>query len=213
MKYVNYKKIMMIMMSGFVLSSSTCSLVEAKEITEVQVTSNNEDIVYQSKKVIQNVDKDIVKYFKKQKKMLSNSPTTQKAKKKAIKSFITMTDFIFYGSEINGITYDELKDATKENIIADYFEVDSIIENKFPNYKNTIGEKYNNVKNWLQEKYDFVINKGKENLSNNSVDNIKKSKEELEKLKNSLKDTSESLYEDGKQKAKSWYDEFKKNHK
>lgn len=201
------------MMSGFVLSSSACSLVEAKEIAEVQVTSNNENIVYQYEKVTNYVDQDIIKYFKKQKKKIANSETTQTAKKKAIKSFITMTDFIFYGSEIHGITYDELKEGTKQNIIDTYIEVDSIIESKFPNYKNTIGEKYNNVKNWLQGKYDFIINKGKENLSDDSVNNITNSIEEIKKLRKSFKDTSNSLYEDGKQKTKKWYEEFRNSHK
>ena len=211
MKYLNYKKIMAIMMSGFVLSSSACSKTDAKEIYEVNY--NSENVVSNYEKIVKNKDQDIIKYFEEQKNIIVNSRTTKEAKRKVIKAFITMTDFIFYNKEIHGITYNELKEETKENIKDTYFEVDSIIENKFPNYKNNISKKYKKAKSWLKKKYTLIINKAKENLNDDSKNNIENTKEELQNLKDSLKDTSDSLCEDGKEKVKSWYEEIRNSYK
>ena len=209
MKYINYKKIMAITISGFVLSQTACTNTKACEINKIETSIDDSDITYNSEKINDYKDQEIINYFKKTKNQILNSQATKKAKKKIVNSFITMTDFIFYDKPINGITYDELKEGTKQNILETYFEVDGIIESKFPNYKDKLNQKYNIIKNWLEDKYNSVIDKGKENLSDDSIHDIIKTKEELKQLKEVLQGTKKSLYSDAVQKTKSWYEEFR----
>lgn len=57
-----------------------------------------------------------------------------------------LIDFIFYGVEIDGVTFDELKDDAKEAIYEKLQAIDAILMQIDPDYKEKIGEKYNLVK-------------------------------------------------------------------
>jgi len=63
-----------------------------------------------------------------------------------------LIDFIFYGGEMNGMTFDELKDDAKEEVYAELQRVDSFIMEFVPDYKERIGEKYNLVKDFASTK-------------------------------------------------------------
>ncbi len=72
-----------------------------------------------------------------------------------------LIDFIFYGGEMNGITFDELKDDAKQKVYEELQKVDSFIMEFIPDYKERLGEKYNLVKNFASttlEKAKEVFN-------------------------------------------------------
>lgn len=65
-----------------------------------------------------------------------------------------LIDFIFYGGEMNGITFDELKDDGKQKVYEELQNLDSFIMQFIPDYKEKLGEKYNLVKDFASTKLD-----------------------------------------------------------
>jgi len=174
---------------------------ENTEPTEIKLEENDTKI-----SLITDRDKEVLNYFNDTLKSIE----TEKVKEKAINYFIIVTDFLFFDSEINGIKFDDLKEETKEEILKIYFNIDSKIENKFPNYKETINEKYDVAKEYLSEKYNVissnVVDKIKEKIGedkyNESVDKIKETTD-------SVVDTTKDVYNDAKVKVKDWYQNLK----
>ena len=95
-----------------------------------------------------------------------------------------LIDFIFYGGEMNGMTFDELKEEAKEEAYEELQELDAIIMEFVPDYKEQLGDKYNKVKDFASTTFD----KAKEIFSGNvdvDVDiniNIENNKPKKKKL-------------------------------
>lgn len=116
---------------------------------------------------------------------LSNEPDTSKDVKKSLEdTFITLTDFIFYGGTIKGATFASLTDAAKEKVLTLYEKIDNTIESKFPNYKenikSTAEKSYTTVVSKASDLKDSIISKYKEKVGedayNNVVDNFNEDK-------------------------------------
>lgn len=148
-----------------------------------------------------------------------NSENIENAKNKAKGTFITIVDFIFYDSEINGVTFDELTDNGKQKILEIANKIDLKIENKFPNYKDTISESAKKAFNKASE----LIKKGAYNLGEfskeklgeenyNAIINVKDeiinyTKEAIDIIGN----VGSDLFDSGKEYIKNWYENFKNN--
>ncbi len=65
-----------------------------------------------------------------------------------------LIDFIFYGGEMNGMTFEELKDEAKEEAYEELQELDAIIMEFVPDYKEQLGDKYNKVKDFASTTFD-----------------------------------------------------------
>ena len=65
-----------------------------------------------------------------------------------------LIDFIFYGGEMNGMTFEELKDDGKQKVYEELQRLDSFIMQYIPDYKERLGEKYNLVKDFASTKLD-----------------------------------------------------------
>lgn len=151
--------------------------------------------------------------------VMLQSEENETIKEKAKGTFITIVDFIFYDAEIKGIKFDDLTEGAKENILETAHLIDSKIENKFPNYKETISDKTSNAYNKASE----VIKKGannvkefsKEKLGEDNYNAIVDAKDELVYYtKNAFDivgDVTSNLWESGKSKIKTWYENFKNN--
>lgn len=128
-------------------------------------------------------------------------------------NFITCVDFVFCGTEINGVKFNDLTQKGKQKVLELISTIDNSIENKYPNYKNEISEGTNDILNKL-------INLIKEGAVN--IDNFTKTKLTEEEYKNlinaknnflsfskgafeNIKDSSIELYEEGKQKVIEFY--------
>ena len=173
---------------------------------------------------IQNLSKDeiVINYFNEATQDINNFLASEKvetAKAKCKEYFITFVDFIFYNGTIKNVTFAELKDSTKKQVITLTKKLDALIMKKFPNYKETIGETSKNV----YEKASDLLNSGKENLEDyiiskvgedkyqDILDSIESVKENDKNTWNDVKDTASDLYESGKEKVKSWYEDFRGN--
>lgn len=246
MKTINIKKLTLIIMTGFVLSTSGCgekkissvnTKVEqstpSKEVesgeekqdnikTPKTTISVNEDILTNDERVVNEFDKS-----SKQIDELLNNINKEEIKNAIIDKFISLTDFVFYDGEINGMTFDELKEETKEKIINIYYNIDSKLENRFPSYKEKVTDKYVNIK----DKIKNVIEDKRNNLSDDTKTKLDSLKENLINTGKDLKDTATGIYYDtkiddvvdsakdkaidiynsGKTKVKTWYEGLKNN--
>lgn len=150
---------------------------------------------------------------------LVKSESSENIKDKLKGTFITIVDFIFYDSEINGVKFNDLTEGGKNKVLEISKNIDNKIENKYPNYKESISDTTKNAYNKASE----VIKKGANNIKDFSKDKLGEdnynaivdAKDELVYYtKNAfdiIGDVSSNLFEKGKTKVKKWYENFKKN--
>lgn len=132
--------------------------------------------------------------------------------KDSIKSgFITVVDFIFYGGEIKGVTWNEISTATKAKVIYYTLLIDDKIDSKWPNYKETIGNKVDDIKAKLIAKYMEITT----NLCNNNPNGCEQAKSDFQLLKSSLSLTWEAVksafvygYDKTTTYLRTWYEVF-----
>ena len=128
--------------------------------------------------------------------------------------FIKVVDFIFYGTEINGVHFKDLTMKSKMTVIKYALLLDSKINSYFPDYKQELGEKYNLVKDKLKSEYmnslTYVCSKNK-----NECETVK---HEFNDLKGKISITWSNLkdaFKNGADKTKTsleeWYKIFKNN--
>lgn len=175
-------------------TESTTENVTITEITTEQ-SIDKDDIV------ITNIDsdKEEIEYY------LSEDPINMTVVgEKAKAFFIKCVDFIFYDSEINGVTFKELSDEAKEDIYDTFCYIDELVVVFAPNYKENISEKYEIVKDFTKKSYFYVLDKIKEAIGENNYEKIGQIKDNVV---NSVTDT----YENGKEKIKEWYEDFRIN--
>jgi hypothetical protein len=168
-----------------------------------------------TKKITTTVDKDeeVLNYFKSQHLMVTNNKDTSTSMKDKLKNgFISLVDFIFYGAPIKGVTFNELKDSTKEKVIYYALLIDGGIDSKFPNYKANISTKYKDIKSKLVVEFLEL----KYNMCEKSQDGCKQAKDDFELLKYSLNltwDVVKGFLTNVKDltvpKIKSWYESFR----
>ncbi len=136
-------------------------------------------------------------------------------------TFITLTDFIFYGGEIKGYTFNELTTSAKEKVINLYEKIDSKIESKFPGYKETIKETstktYNNIKEKVIDIKEELVTAYKNEIGedryNSQVETFNENKETMkeswEPVIDTIKEESVKAYESAKDKLDTWYQGWK----
>ena len=153
-------------------------------------------------------------------KELIDEEDIETAKAKAREYFITFVDFIFYGSSINGITYDELKEESKQELFDEFCEMDELISTVSPDYKENLSEKYELVKDFTKEKYYSSLDIIKEKIGEEKYDEIGKFKDDTkEKITNfkdehqedidNIKDKTKEKTDEYKLKLKDWYENYK----
>lgn len=165
-------------------------------------------------------DEIVLKYFNDATEEINNmmnSENVNNVKSKCREYFIIFVDFIFYDGKIKGVTFSELKDTTKMQVITITRKLDSLIMKKFPDYKEDISSS----SKYLYDKASDILNSGKENLEDyviskigeekyqdvlNNIDSIKENdKETWDKVK----EYGSEKIETGKEKVKEWYQNFK----
>lgn len=186
----------------------------------VTIENNTEEIVANEEFVSennQNKEEEIVSYFENLESEVdhyTNQNNFENFKDKAKEIAITGIDFIFYGKEIKGVTFNELTDTTKNKIMSIVSSIDSKIDNKIPGYKDTIkdkfGQGYGYVNNQLHQGLDYVDDK----LEQKYGDNYNGAKGFVNEIVGEVKeDTMDSVdmvkdaASEGWSKLKEWYEE------
>lgn len=160
------------------------------------ISSNSENNSYS--------EDDVISYFESSEKEVKNSSFKETFKE----YFIEIVDFIFYGTEIKGHTFNKLTNTGKLKVISAALKIDSLIEDKVPGYKESItsagGRVYTNSKEKLTELFLDISS------------NICKNKEECDKAKEIFGDIKSTckigwsfikkLLKNGGNKLRDWYE-------
>lgn len=182
--------------------------------SDKNTTNNNENASKEQGKNDNNstnVDKiyeeEVVDYFEDNYNVINNN--WEDVKDKTKEYFITIVDFIFYGGEIEGYTFNDLSTSTKLKIISVALKIDSKIEEHIPGYKNTIssnGSKiYNNVKERLVTLYLDISTE----ICRDHENDCDTAKEIFKDIKDNCKigwNFIENLVSSGTSKLKDWYE-------
>ena len=245
-KKINNKKIICILISGFIIVSiSGCSKTdsslnntykqnneiitetnntdentkEINNIDEIQNTSNNN---LQNKITYSDNDEIAIETFNNlnyEIDSLLNSEKIEDVKETAKGTFVTIVDFIFYDSEINGVTFDELTDSGKQKVLEIANKIDTKIENKFPNYKETISDKtkkaFNKASELIKKGANNLNDFSKEKLGEDNYNAIIDAKDEfIDYTKQAIEiigDVGSNAFESGKEYIKNWYENLKRD--
>lgn len=184
MKYQFYNKRQLfgLLLTGVLLVPTTAcqqknKLIETPNVTEITVEPTHLDEVEPKEEVI--IKK--MKEFEKQVVDYLNQENFEKVKDKVVDISFTMIDFIFYDTEIDGIRFKELPEKSKYEVVKIWANVDDMIEQKFPNYKDnivkygketsqTLTEKASGLVQYLEDKLEATIGKEKmEELKENCL--------------------------------------------
>lgn len=238
MKYINFQRLIAVVSAGFILLSiNGCQKKEASNINDVpkvenyqyiqppstsepNITNNNSliDKIEDESIITANESKEneVVKYFEDLETEVTsyiNQDNFDNLKEKIKSIAITGIDFVFYGTEIKGVTFDELTTATKEKIMNIVASIDSKIESKLPGYKETMkdkfGQGYGYVTEKLKQGLDYVDSKLDEKYGQKYQGTKDKTTEIVENIKEGASNIFEEASEqasNGWSKIKEWYE-------
>lgn len=247
-KKVNHKKIICILLSGFIIVTiSGCSKTDSsltnihEESNEFKMPTNNNQVVDGQPEFNENIpqheiennaqietqnysqnDETAIATFnniEEEVDTILDSENISNAKEKVKGTFITIVDFIFYDSEINGVTFDELTDSGKQKVLEIANKIDNKIENKFPNYKDTISDTtkkaFNKASELIKKGAENVSEFSKEKLGEENYNAIINAKDEIiDYTKEAIEiigDVGSDVFNSGKEYIKNWYENLKRD--
>ncbi len=176
-----------------------------KEIVLVTENTNKEEPVSDDEVVeyINNVTNEVSE-------LNSEKSLSQKTKESLKKTFITLTDFIFYDGTIKGKTFKELSSEAQEKVLELYGKLDSKIESVFPNYKEEIKDTSTKTYSKAKEKAKELKEKIKSiYIERVGEDTYQKEMEIIENTKDKLVEKASPIISDVKDKAKETYTKTK----
>ena len=221
MKYVNKKLLSMLSISGMVLLSSVSCSNKKEDITSDETVKENvannlekENVEVQDDNITS--EEELLEYIFSIKKDINNyleSDDVQEYKEEVINKFIIIVEFIFFDGEIGEYKFSDLTDETKQKILELATDIDSKIEIKYPNYKEGISEKYEDISSKLKIKYNeiskLLLNKLKEQIGEQSYDDLGKSINDAKKNFETDLDYTQEQVTKVKEKTLDWYQNLK----
>ena len=144
-----------------VSNSDSTSSKDIESNSNTDVSSSNDDtsevVEYSSNDVV------VINSLESSLNSINNGDASNKSFGDSAKGvFVSIVDFLFYDGEINGVTFDELTDKGKEQVLKLANKVDGAIESKILGYKETISDTASKAFNKASE----VIKSGANNLNN-----------------------------------------------
>ena len=191
--------------------------LETKEITlvteqDTTTVATDEEVV----EYIENVTNEV-------ETLNEEESLSEKTKQSLKKTFITLTDFIFYDGTIKGKTFKELSYDAQTKILELYEKLDTKIESVFPNYKEDIKDTSTKTYSKVKEKTKQL----KETIKNIYIERVGEDtyQKEMEIIKNTkdkvvekttpvisdVKDKAKDTYTKTKNKLDEWYKNFKES--
>lgn len=132
-----------------------------------------------------------------------NEDKQDEVKSEAKEKIIEYTDFIFYGTEIDGKTFEELTEEEKTKIYTKYQELINTVNEYDPDYIDGMSEKYKVIKDFGSLTFNNAKNKIKETVGEEYYNSAT---EAGEAIKNGAKDTGSLALEYLKDKYENWRD-------
>lgn len=206
---------------------------EQKVNTETKETTKETKTLFTDQTPV-NTEEELITYVEQIEQevmeLTNEKEVTPTIKEKLTNTFITLTDFIFYGGTIKGKTFQELSSSAKEKVLNALELIDTKIESIAPNYKENIKEtaqkSYTTVKEKVTSLKDSIITSYKEKVGEDQYNQVVSTyQEDKTRLKNAYspaidkgkevyekaKEKSKEIYGTTKEKADAWYQEFKES--
>lgn len=199
-------------------TSATENFEVEKSVSETTTTNNN-TVTDNNQRSNSNISKStreeasnkIVTYAEKVENDIFTEEDVNKVLKIAKEEFIKITDFVFYGTEINGYTFQQLTDSAKLHITNIVIEIDAMLEEVRPGYKNEIKLGVNNVIEKATIKYLEISNKICTELGPEACNQAKKDFQVMRESLGLTLDLAKDLTKQGLQSLKEWYEIFRKS--
>ena len=181
-------------------STSNNDLSNSNENDTSSIDSSNNDTV--------GSEADVINYFKSLDSSLDNSKNSSSISSSIKTGFVTVVDFLFYGGQIKGKTFNELSTSAKLNVLKLALSIDKKIDSYFPGYKDSLTDKYKNIKSKVVSTYlDITCD-----ICAKNEDTCSAAKEGLTDLKQNFNITwtfIKDISGVGISKLKSWYEVWK----
>lgn len=113
----------------------------------------------------------------------------------------TGIDFVFFGTEINGVTFDELSTDLKTRVMNDIASLDQAIEAYYPNYKESLSSKYQIAAEFVSSKYLEILDAIREYLGEENYNAVGEIKDQII---GDISNKTDEAIEDIKELYKSW---------
>jgi len=238
MKYINIQRIIAVISAGFILISvSGCQKKvetknngsEANNYQHIETATSNptngaenstineslaENTIITTDSII---EEEIINYFEDLEEEVTyyiNEDNFDKLKDKAKKIVITGIDFIFYGTEIKGVTFRELTIETKEKIMSIVASMDGKFESKLPGYKETIKDKFGQGYSYVTEKLQEGINYIDGKLDDKYGEDYQDAKDKASEITEEVRESASNIFgkvseeiSEGFTKIKEWYED------
>lgn len=215
--------VVMILFAG--VSYFTFSKVSLKKESNTPQVSTTKDEVIEKEKVDEKKEveetipkteeppvkkqTDMVEYFNELDNTVFTEENIRKFGKKAKEKFIEITDFVFYGTAINGVTFDGLKDTAKLKIMNILLAIDAKMEKVYPGYKEEIKLKATNLKEKVVIKYLEVSDKVCTSVGEDACNQAKTDFKTMKKSFGLTFDFIKIIGKAGLSKLKDWYEVFR----
>ena len=199
-----------------VSNSDSTSSKDIENNSNTDVSSSNDDtsevVEYSSNDVV------VINSLESSLNSINNGDASNKSFGDSAKGvFVSIVDFLFYDGEINGVTFDELTDKGKEQVLKLANKVDGAIESKIPGYKETISDTaskaFNKASEVIKSGANNLNNFAREKLGEENYQSIIDAKDELvyytKNAINFLGDVGGKAFNSVKDKLDSWYQDFK----
>lgn len=182
------------------------STVKENNIYEIEENDNNN---------LTKKDKQVLEYLEDIDEKVNYLNNTEKSKAKGV--FIGIVDFLFYDGKINGISFDELSDDGKKEVLKKSSNIDAKLDAKFPNYKDTISQKtklaFNKASDIIKKGSIKLSDFSKEKLGKDNYNEIIRNKDQLKIYTKEafgiIGETTGKITSSLKDKIKNWYEGIK----
>ena len=197
--------------SNVIQESEQTEVISASENTvelenpDIAVSIEEEQVMHEVNQIEQEVT------------TLLETESSSTLKEKVASKFITLVDFVYYDEPMNGVYFKDLTASAQEKVRSILERMDRAIENKIPNYKDTLKSKYQTALSYLKEKTSQAKEKLESAIGSENYENLVESKEDMkESFQNAAEVITEGasqIYESGKEKVSNWYQNFKEKYK
>lgn len=181
------------------------SVSQDNDFFESTIPTESEIVIEENKR---NNEEEIINYFENMKEELDNylsSENVNNFKENIKNAIIGGIDFIFYGKEIKGITFEELSEETKEKILKIVAEMDMMIESKKPGYKEEIKASFGRFKDAVKKNISN-IDEALKNAFGDSYDDLKELIGTSGEVALDVAETGIGILDSGFTYIKEWYE-------
>ncbi len=196
-------------------NSSTMEEYSNKDFSNMNVQPESIPVAVKEEQTVQQIDS-----LEQEVTMLLSSEKVESVKEVIATKFITLVDFIYYEEPIGDVYFKDLTQAAQEKIRAILTRMDTAIESKIPNYKDTLQAKYQSALHYVKTGVENITNKVSEKLEStmgsDNYQNFVDAKDDMvESFQNTgkiIKEGASHVYQSGKEKVSNWYQGLKEKY-